>query len=98
MREYGKFSVERAVHRLTAELADAFGIQGRGRIAAGQAADLVLFDPDTIDRGDEDFISDVPGDANRYVRHATGIDAVVVNGAVVWKDGAYTDARAGEVV
>ena len=98
VREMKSFTLERAVHRLTGELADAFGIRGRGRLVPGLAADLVLFDPDTIDRGDEEFIGDVPGGGNRYVRHATGIDAVVVNGAVVWENGAYTDARAGEIV
>ncbi len=98
VREYGAFSLEEAVYRLTGELADAFGIRGRGRIEPGLAADIVLFDPDTIDRGDEDFVHDVPGDANRYVRHATGIDQVIVNGAVVWEKGAYTDARAGQIV
>ena len=40
----------------------------------------------------------MPGNANRYVRHATGIDKVVVNGAVVWEDGKYTGARTGLVV
>jgi len=98
VRDLKSFTLERAVQRLTSELADAFGIQGRGRIAAGQAADLVIFDPATIDRGSEDFVRDVPGNANRYVRHATGIDKVLVNGAVVWEDGKYTDARTGQVV
>lgn len=98
VREMGAFTLERAVHRLTGELADAFGIRGRGRLAPGQAADLVLFDPDRIDRGAEDFVRDVPGNANRYVRHAVGIELVAVNGAIAWEGGRYTDARAGEIV
>ena len=98
VRELKAFTLEQAVHRLTGELADAFGIRGRGRLAPGLAADLVLFDPDTIGRGNEEFVNDVPGGGNRYVRHATGIDAVVVNGAVTWEQGGYTSARAGEIV
>jgi N-acyl-D-aspartate/D-glutamate deacylase len=98
VRDLRAFTLERAVHRLTGELADAFGIRNRGRLVVGQAADLVLFDPDAIDRGREDFVSDVPGGGNRYVRHATGIALVAVNGAVTWEDGAYTAARAGEIV
>ncbi|MFM8412388.1 MAG: N-acyl-D-amino-acid deacylase family protein [Alphaproteobacteria bacterium] len=98
VRETGAFTLERAIHRLTGELADAFGIRGRGRLVPGQAGDLVVFDPDTIDRGDEDFVRDVPGNANRYVRHARGIDRVAVNGQVVWEDGGYTEARAGRIV
>jgi len=98
VRELKAFSLEDAVYRLTGQLADAFGIRGRGRIAGGLAADLVLFDPQTIDRGDEEFIHDVPGGGNRYVRHATGIDAVIVNGAVVWDKDGYSDARVGQIV
>ena len=98
VRDLKAFTLEKAVHRLTGELADAFGIRNRGRLAVGQAADLVLFNPDAIDRGREDFVSDVPGGGNRYVRHATGIDLVAVNGAVTWERGSYTDARAGEIV
>jgi len=98
VRELQAFTLEQAVHRLTGELADAFGIRGRGRLQPGLAADLVLFDPDRIDRGAEEFIGDVPGGGNRYVRHATGIDLVAVNGAVVWEEDGYTDARTGQIV
>jgi N-acyl-D-aspartate/D-glutamate deacylase len=98
VRDLKAFTLERAIHRLTGELATAFGIRGRGRIEKGLAGDVVIFDPETIDRGSEDFVRDVPGGANRYVRHATGIDTVLINGAVVWENGAYTGARAGEVV
>ena len=42
--------------------------------------------------------NDVPGNANRYVRHAHGIDKVLVNGAVVLENGSYTDARAGVII
>jgi N-acyl-D-amino-acid deacylase len=98
VRELKSFSLEQAVYRLTGQLADAFGIRGRGRLVAGQAADLVMFNPDTIDRGAEEFVNDVPGGGNRYIRHATGIEMVVVNGAVVREQDVYTDARAGEIV
>ncbi len=98
VRQFGTFTLERAVHRVTAEVADAWGIKNRGRIAVGAAADLVLFDRDTISRGDEVFVNDFPGGGNRYIRHARGIDKVMVNGEIVVDAGNYTAARAGQIV
>jgi N-acyl-D-aspartate/D-glutamate deacylase len=98
VRESGKLTLERAIHRITAEPADAWGIRERGRITIGAAADLVLFNPATIARGNEEFVADFPGGGKRYIRHARGIDKVIVNGAVVVDSGSYTDARAGKIV
>jgi N-acyl-D-amino-acid deacylase len=98
VRKLGMMSLERAVQMLTGDLADAWGIADRGKIREGYAADLVLFDPNTIARREEEFVSDFPGEARRYICHADGIDAVVVNGAVVRENGAYTEARAGRTV
>ena len=50
VRDEDQLSLERAVHRITGELADDWGIKDRGRIAPGLAADLVLFDPDEVAR------------------------------------------------
>ncbi len=98
VRQRGDMTLEHAVHRMTGELADAWGMAGRGYIREGYAADLVIFDPETIARGKEQFVSDFPGEARRYVCHAQGVDTVIVNGAVVREAGAYTEARAGVFV
>ena len=98
VRERGDMTLERAVYRMTGEVAEAWNIKGRGVLKEGMAADIVVFDPESIDRGEEIFVNDVPGNANRYIRHPKGVDKVIVNGAVVVDGGQYTDARTGLVV
>jgi len=98
VRRKGFFTLEQAVHRLTGNIARDWQMRGRGELVAGNCADLVLFDPDTVARGDEIFVEDVPGGAGRFVRHASGISHVIVNGQVVVEHGHYTDARPGQVV
>jgi N-acyl-D-amino-acid deacylase len=66
----------------------ALGLTDRGTIAVGNAADLVLFDPDTVtDRATFD-------DPHRYPE---GIEMVVVNGVVVIDDG-HTGALPGRLL
>ena len=98
VRDTNRIPLERAVHRMTGEVARDWGISDRGTIEPGKAADLVLFDMDALHCGTEEFVDDFPGEASRYVRRSTGYEAVIVNGDVVWKDGAYTEARSGQVV
>ena len=51
VRERKVLTLEEAVRRMTSDPADFFGIRDRGRIAPGMAADLVIFDPATVDSG-----------------------------------------------
>ena len=98
VRDSGKMTLERGVHRMTGEVAEDWGLSDRGTIAVGKAADLVLFDLTTIHCGDMEFVDDFPGEARRYIRRADGYKAVVVNGEIVLRDGEYTDLRPGQVV
>ena len=79
---------ERAVQKLTSELADFFGIEGRGRIAVGAAADLVVFDLETLDPGPLRRVRDLPGDEERLIAdRPKGIDWVFVNGVAITENG-----------
>ena len=98
VRDTRQMTLERAVHRMTGELAADWGLRDRGTIAPGKAADLVLFDPAKVACRREEFVHDFPGEANRYVRRGSGYAAVIVNGEVVLQDGEYTGARPGRVV
>jgi N-acyl-D-aspartate/D-glutamate deacylase len=98
VRERGDMTLERAIYRMTHEVAEAWGISDRGLLKEGLAADVVIFDLDGIDRGEEVFVHDVPGDANRYIRHPRGVEKVLVNGAIVVDEGAYTSARRGCII
>src|SRR5207248_2836362 len=63
MREKRVLSLEEAVRRLTAEPADVFGIRDRGRLAAGLAADVTVFDPATVGCGPLRRVYDFPAGA-----------------------------------
>ena len=91
-------SLERAVQRLTSDIARDWRITDRGELAVGKFADLVLFDPAVIARGPELWVEDVPGGSGRYVRHPQGIDKVIVNGQVLVDAGTYTRNRPGVLI
>jgi N-acyl-D-amino-acid deacylase len=88
-RGLGLFGLETAIHKMTGLTARNFGLAGRGVVREGAYADLTLFDPATIDSG-ATFASPVAP--------AIGIDTVVVNGAIVWRDGKTSGSRPGKVL
>jgi N-acyl-D-amino-acid deacylase len=99
VRETNSLSLEAAVKKITSDTANIWGLSDRGLLQKGYVADITVFDADTLGRGPEKYIQDVPGDGSRYVRDAIGIDTVVVNGAVAYASGkGYTDARRGQVL
>jgi N-acyl-D-aspartate/D-glutamate deacylase len=87
VREKQALSLEQAVRMLTSRPAEVFGIADRGRLAEGWPADIVVFDPATIGAGPLHRVHDFPGGANRLVSDASGIDAVIVNGKLIRRDG-----------
>ncbi len=88
-RELGLFPLETAVWKMTGLTAHNFGLADRGTLAPGQAADLVVFDA----QGVRDTATyEQPRQA------AAGIDAVIVNGQLTWRDGVSLGARAGQVL
>ncbi len=87
VRDKGVLGLEEAVRMLTARPAEVFGIHDRGRLAAGLAADVTIFDPATVGCSPLRRVHDLPAGADRLVAEATGIRAVVVNGVVIREDG-----------
>jgi N-acyl-D-amino-acid deacylase len=83
VRERGDLTLEEAVHELSGKPARIFGFKGRGTIAPGQAADLLLFDRDKVGRGPKTRVRDLPAGAARLVTSALGIHGVWVNGACI---------------
>jgi N-acyl-D-aspartate/D-glutamate deacylase len=87
VRDKAALSLEQAIDHLCARPARTFGIAGRGRLAPGWAADIVVFDPATVAPGPLERVRDLPGGADRLIARPAGIDAVIVNGAVLRRGG-----------
>ena len=87
VREKQVLELEDAVRLLTSRSADVFGLHDRGRLREGLAADIVVFDPDTVGCGPLERVNDLPAGADRLISQATGIDAVIVNGTLIREDG-----------
>ena len=99
VRERGVLSIEQAVRRLTSDPADFFGISDRGRLQPGLAADIVIFDPDTIgsgNRGERRY--DLPGGGKRMVMPSQGVLYTLVNGDVVYADGKIVGSGSGQIL
>ncbi len=79
-REIGAMSMAQAVHQLTAQPAEILGLKNRGLLRQGYAADLLLFDPNTVGRGPKKRVFDLPLGAPRLHTDAVGVHGVWVNG------------------
>jgi N-acyl-D-amino-acid deacylase len=100
VRELGTFTLEEGVRRLTGDPAKKYRIPGRGRIAPGYQADLVLFEPEKVGVSALRKVRDLPGGGTRMVRDPTGVHGVWVNGEQVFDGKRYAalDSGPGEVL
>ncbi len=99
VRSHNKLDLETAVKKITSEPAEIWGLKERGLLREGYAADITIFDPDTIDRGHEYYVQDVPGEGSRYVRDAVGVDMVLVAGEIAYTQAnGYSDETLGQIL
>ena len=87
VREKRVLSLELGVRLLTSRSAEVFGLHDRGRLEVGLAADVAVFDPDTVGCSPLRRVRDLPGGQDRLIAEATGVRAVVVNGTILREDG-----------
>ena len=92
------FTLEQAVHMLTCVPATLWGFHDRGLIREGMAADIVVFDPDTIMAEMPEVVDDLPAGARRLVQRTRGIAATVVNGQILLRNGKHTGALPGKLL
>jgi len=99
VRDKRLLTLEQAIKKVTSDTAKIWGIADRGLLQTGYIADITVFDPKTVDRGDEYFVNDVPGDGFRYVRDAIGVECVLIHGEIAFSaNSGYTDSAKGQIL
>jgi N-acyl-D-amino-acid deacylase len=88
-RDLKLFPLETAVYKMTGLTAAKFGLADRGTLKEGNHADITVFDPATVIDA---------ADFQRSTEPAKGIEAVIVGGEVVWRDGIATGKRPGKLL
>jgi N-acyl-D-amino-acid deacylase len=93
VREWGGFTLEEGVRQITAIPAALCGFTDRGLLLVGYAADIMIFDPDTVGPDQKVLARDFPNGAARWTSKPQGVHATIVNGVPIVLDGELqTDA------
>ncbi len=82
-RDLGVLSLSHAIKKLTSDPSKVFGIQKRGQLKLEYWADLLLFDPETVGRGELSRVHDLPADGSRLTTPARGVHGVWINGTMI---------------
>ena len=98
VREKQALTLEQAIRMMTFVPASYWGLNGRGLLREGWAADVMVFDPDKIAPMLPHLDHDLPAGARRLKQKATGLKATVVNGQVLLRDNEHTGALPGKLL
>jgi N-acyl-D-aspartate/D-glutamate deacylase len=98
VREKQAFTLEEAVKLITCDTATQFGFHDRGLLREGMAADIVVFDPDTIAPRMPEVVCDLPAGAKRLKQKCDGMHATIVNGQVLLRDNEPTGNLPGKLL
>ena len=82
-RDKGLMPLQQAVKKLTSDQAKFFGIQNRGTLKVANHADMLLFDPQSVGRGEGKRLYDLPAGGSRLSTSAKGLHGVWVNGTKI---------------
>ena len=98
VRERGVMPLEQAVHKLSFQVASVYGLHDRGLLRPGYAADVVVFDPRTVNAREPEWVQDYPADTKRLTQKADGVHFTIVNGTVIYEDGKLSGDLPGKVL
>jgi N-acyl-D-amino-acid deacylase len=87
VREWGGFTLEEGVRQITAIPAALCGFTDRGLLLPGYAADIMIFDPDTVGPDRKALAHDFPNGAARWTSRPKGVHATIVNGVPIVLEG-----------
>ena len=98
VREKQALTLEEAVKQITYNTATLWGLHDRGLLREGMAADVVVFDPETIGPNMPEVLNDLPAGAMRLKQTASGILNTVVNGEIFLTNNEHSGATAGQLL
>ncbi len=98
VRDKQAFTLEQAVRMMTFDNASAWEMPNRGLLRTGYAADIVIFDADTVRPQMPTVQRDLPAGARRFVQKADGIMATIVNGGLAFDNGVSTGSYTGQLM
>ncbi len=98
VREQEALTLEDAVHQLSFVPASHWKLAGRGLLREGWKADVVIFDPQTVEPQVPELTYDLPAGARRLKQKANGFLATIVNGEVVLRNNEHTGALPGQLL
>ncbi|TVV75954.1 N-acyl-D-amino-acid deacylase family protein [Sphingomonas solaris] len=97
-RDHDLLSLEEAHWRLSAYPAQAAGLSGRGHLAVGMAADIIVYDLAELESLPQERLWDYPAGEWRLVQKAKGYDRIIVNGQTTFINGECTAATPGKLL
>ena len=98
VRQEEAFTLEEAVRLITRDTAAHWGFRDRGLLREGMAADIAVFDPDTVAPRMPEVVHDLPAGARRLRQTADGFLATLVAGEIVLQDNEHTGALPGRLL
>jgi N-acyl-D-amino-acid deacylase len=98
VRDKQAFTLEEAVKLITCDPATQFGFHDRGLLREGMAADIAVFDPDTVRPRMPEAVCDLPAGAKRLKQKCDGMKATIVNGQIMLRDNEPTGALPGRLL